>query len=235
MSEPGDSLFCMGIGAEESIGDAYEAALDAAYAEADLDWSEEALERALDWEYDGLNAAGVDEHARAVVEDASPFGLVSRLREAPSPGMQPSRRSRALTDTLDLLRAADRLASWVTARQAALTAEVFHEVHRESGSRTGEPDPRFSFALAAQEIAPLLRVPGRTAHRMVGEALRLTEELPATWEALEDGSISPAQAQVIVEESGSIPVEALSGFEETVLESAGELTRKLSVPENAGR
>lgn len=159
-----------------------------------------------------------DEEERARIEAAAPEVLV-RLLSNQNPWLQ------GLPDALDLLRAADRLASWVAARQAALTAQVFHQVDGHQASRTGEEQPRSSFTLAAQEIAPLLRVPGRTAHRMLGEALRLSEDLPETWEALDAGHISPSQAQVIVEESGSIPAEGVSTFERTVLASAGSLTR----------
>ncbi len=224
----------MELGSAEVGGDAYEAALDEMYAEGSRDWSEDDFEAAFGWEIDGLNESGIDTHARAVVEEASPYELMSRLTEATSPHARRSQRSgqpgamtrsRALSDTLDMLRAADRLASWVAARRACLVADVFHEVHREEGTRTASLDSRFSFTLAAQEIAPLLRVPARTAQMMLGEALRLTENLRGTWKALDDGRISQVQAQVIVEESGAIPAESLAGFEQTILETAGGLTR----------
>ena len=264
LSEVADWLLCMEVGSAGLVGDACRAVLDEIHAEGSRDWSEDEFERAFGWEIDGLNEAGVDEHARAMVEDASPYGLMARLMDGTSlhaaraqgpgesqgsgavEGSQGSRqsqgagsvegsqgcgrsevvgRSRCLGDTLDLLRAADRLASWVAARQAGLLAEVFDEVHREERAHSGTVDARFSFTLAAQEIAPLLRVPGRTAHRMLSDALHLTGELPGTWAALDEGRISPVQAQVIVEESGSLPTEAVTGFEETVLETAGGLTR----------
>lgn len=209
-----------------------ETALEEAYAEASSGIPEPVLERVVFGGESAADDAVSEDHARSRVEEASPYALMFRLLDEASPDTRDapgSARFRALSDTLDLLRAADRLASWVAARQALLTAEVFHKVHASEQSGAGRDRdgarPDTSFMLAAQEIAPLLRVPGRTAHRMLGEALKLTEELSATWEALDAGRISPAQGQVIVEESGSIPAEALAGFEASVLESAGGLTR----------
>lgn len=162
--------------------------------------------------------SSADDEERSRVEAAGPELMVRALSHQ-NPWLQ------GLPDALDLLRAADRLTSWVAARQAALIAQVYHQVNGYEVSRTGQDRSGMSFTLAAQEIAPLLRVPGRTAHRMLGEALRLSEDLPATWEALDAGKISPAQAQVIVEESGAIPAESTAAFEDQVLETAGALTR----------
>ncbi|SDI71776.1 protein of unknown function [Arthrobacter subterraneus] len=210
-----------------------EAELEQAYAEADLPWLEMPLGQALglDWD-DEFDDDGHDERVRAARESASAFELISLLQDVPTPE---SRRSRTITDALNLLRAVDRLSSWAAARQAFLIAEVFDHIQGMDGTqgpRSGQgehgqsgADSRLSFTLAAQEIAPLLRVPGRTAQRMLGDALRLTQDLPGTWAALEEGRVSPVQAQVLVEESGSLPLEALPTFEETVLGSAGALTR----------
>ncbi|GAB3550401.1 hypothetical protein GCM10027404_17570 [Arthrobacter tumbae] len=208
--------------------EAYEQALDAAYAEADLPWWDMPLGQflALDWD-DEFDDAESEARSRAAVDSASAYQLVARLQNIRSSA---SRRSRILAESLDLVRAAQRLASWAAARQAVLIADVFDHIRGMDGTALGNPgegaaSPDLSFTLAAEEIAPLLRVPGRAAQRMLGEALRLREDLPGTWEALDDGKISQAQAQVIVQESECIPAEAVAGFEETVLETAGALTR----------
>ncbi|WP_299166882.1 HNH endonuclease signature motif containing protein [uncultured Arthrobacter sp.] len=227
----------MGIGAAETVqiggvagglsaADEYERVLAAAYAGADLPVMERPLTElfCLEWddEFDDPEAA---ERARAAWAAVTAADLARRLQDVPS-----TESYRILPDTLELLRAADRLASWVASRQALLIAEVFHRIHEWNGDAQANPghrgsDPQLSLMLAAQEIAPVLRVPGRTAQRMLDEALRLTGELPETWEALDAGRISPTQASVIVDESVSIPAEAVAGFEETVLETAGDLTR----------
>ncbi|GAB3530945.1 HNH endonuclease signature motif containing protein [Arthrobacter tecti] len=195
-----------------------ELTLEDAYAQASLHWSEVPLS---DFFFpDGDDE--FDEHARAAVENASPYGLVNRLERVTR---SDSLQADSLDDALNQLRAADRLASWAAAKQAALIAQVFHGIQAHQACHTEEARAQFAFTLAEQEIAPLLRLPARTAHRMLNEALRLSESLPATWEALEAGKLSPAQAQVIVEESGSIPDEAVGVFEATVLTTAGALTR----------
>ncbi|NJC21226.1 hypothetical protein BJ994_000302 [Arthrobacter pigmenti] len=158
------------------------------------------------------------EDERERVEAAGPKALVAMLTDE-NPWLQ------GLPDALDLIRAADRLTSWAAAQSAALLAQVFHQMHGDEVFRTGLDRPGTGFTLAAQEIAPLLRVPGRTAQQMLSEALTLCEDLPATWEALESGTLSPVQAQVIVQESGSIPTEAMPGYEEEVLDTATGLTR----------
>ncbi|NJC23755.1 hypothetical protein BJ994_002831 [Arthrobacter pigmenti] len=158
------------------------------------------------------------EEKRERVETAGPKALVAMLTDE-NPWLQ------GLPDALDLIRAADRLTSWAAAQSAALLAQVFHQMHGHEVFRTGLDRPGTGFTLAAQEIAPLLRVPGRTAQQMLSEALTLCEDLSATWEALESGTLSPAQAQVIVQESGSIPTEAMPGYEEEVLDTAAGLTR----------
>ncbi|WP_323958990.1 DUF222 domain-containing protein [Arthrobacter sp. JZ12] len=158
-----------------------------------------------------------DEEERARVEAAEPETLM-RMLATSNPWLQ------GLPDALDLLLAADRLESWVAAQKVALTAQVFRQVDGHEAGRTGEEHPPGTHPLAAEEIAPLLRVPGRTAHRMLRNSLRLADDLPATWEALEAGSITTAQARVIVEESSFIPAHAVPHFEETILETAAMLT-----------
>ncbi|KRF08615.1 hypothetical protein ASH00_02615 [Arthrobacter sp. Soil782] len=208
--------------------EAYERVLDAAYAEADQRWWDLPAGQsfALDWD-DEFDDGESEARSRAAVDSASAYQLVGRLQNIRS---SESRRSRTIADSLDLLRAAQRLASWAAARQAVLIADVFDHINAIDGTALGKPgeggtSPDLSFTMAAEEIAPLLRVPGRAAQRMLGEALRLREDLPGTLEALDDGTISPTQAQVIVEESQCIPAETTAGFEDTVLETAGALTR----------
>ncbi|GAB3543473.1 hypothetical protein GCM10027403_37710 [Arthrobacter tecti] len=163
-------------------------------------------------------SSSADEDAPEGVEAAGPEALVRQLIEQ-SPRLQ------GLPDALDLLKAADRLTSWVAAQQAELIAQVHHHVNGHEMFRTGQQHPGTGFTYTAQEIAPLLRVPGRTAQQILSEALTLCKDLPATWEALEAGTLSPAQAQVIVQESGTIPTEAIPDYEEQILDTAATLTR----------
>lgn len=74
------------------------------------------------------------------------------------------------------------------------------------------------------ELACALRVPEGTADRLIAESRRLVHELPATLAALRDGEIAYRHAQVMVDQSATLPVEACAAFEEAVLPFAKHLT-----------
>ena len=144
--------------------EAYERVLDAAYAEADQRWWDlpPGQSFSLDWD-DEFDDGESEARSRAAVDSASAYQLVGRLQNIRS---SESRRSRTIADSLDLLRAAQRLASWAAARQAVLIADVFDHMRALDGTALGKPgeggtSPDLSFTMAAEEIAPLLRVPGR--------------------------------------------------------------------------
>ncbi|MFD1847906.1 hypothetical protein ACFSFX_15045, partial [Arthrobacter flavus] len=115
----------------------------------------------------------------------------------------------------DLLLAADRLLSWVTARQAELVADLHREVQSlatsGSSSRQGI-GTGLGFTLTAEELAPLLNLSGRAAHRLLGHSLTLALDLPETLQSLGMGVISVRQAQIIADEALFLPAEVLSGF-----------------------
>jgi hypothetical protein len=95
-------------------------ALEDAYDEAACGWPAGAVDEILGPPEDlGTEAAGIDGRGRALVDEASPYGLVARLQDGPLVAA-PSR----LDETLDLLRAAERLASWAAARRARLVVRV---------------------------------------------------------------------------------------------------------------
>lgn len=72
-----------------------------------------------------------DERLRAAVESAPAHSLVDRLQDAAS---AESRSCRSLPDTLNLLRAAERLASWAAAQRVRLVAEVHSRTARGNHS-----------------------------------------------------------------------------------------------------
>jgi hypothetical protein len=113
-------------------------ALEDAYDEATWGWPADSVDEILGPLEDlGTEDAGTDGYGRALVEEASPFGLVARLQDAPMIAA-PSR----LDDTLDLLRAAERLASWAAAQRARLVARVTRSVI--AGTRAGRAGRRHS-------------------------------------------------------------------------------------------
>lgn len=94
--------------------------LEEAYAEAAIHWSEVSLEDFLYAETEFDDPAD-DGRFRAAVEEAQVSGLVDRLEHAAT---AEARSCRTLPDTLNELRAAERLASWAAAQRIRLVAEV---------------------------------------------------------------------------------------------------------------
>jgi Domain of unknown function (DUF222)/HNH endonuclease len=72
------------------------------------------------------------------------------------------------------------------------------------------------------ELAAALDLSPRGADLLISRAYALVHELPATLQALRDGSISWAHAGVIVEQAWPVPVEDRAAFEAKLLEIAGD-------------
>ncbi|WP_323961233.1 DUF222 domain-containing protein [Arthrobacter sp. JZ12] len=193
--------------------------LEDAYAEAALQWPDVPLEHLISDEDELEDPA--EQRMRSAVEHASVYSLVSRLQGARS---QESRSSRRLPDTLNLLRAAERLAAWAAAQRTRLVAEVYGLGNAANHSWSGEGDS-LRFTEAATETAALLKLSEGAATRLVSESLSLTGHLQKTLTALEDGRICAGRTSVIVEQARTLPEEALPAFEREILESAPQLNR----------
>ncbi|MHA7210628.1 HNH endonuclease signature motif containing protein [Arthrobacter sp. MDT1-65] len=189
-----------------------------AYDEAIWGWPAEAFDEVLGSEEE-FDDAGVDEHARARVENASPYGLVARLQDTPTIAAPSS-----LSDTLDLLRATDRLASWAAAQRARLVAQVHTFSDREHHIWSGSTSS-LVFTGTVVETAALLKLSEGSAARLVSESLSLTGDLTDTLAALEKGEICSARASVIVEQTRTVPHDAVRAFEAEILQVAGDLNR----------
>ncbi len=192
--------------------------LEDAYDEALQGWPVDSFESLLDAA--GFDDAAIDEHARAAVEAASPYGLLGQLQDAGS-GLA---ESPSLAVTLDLLRAADRLASWAAAQRARLVARVHTFSNPDHHSWSG-PASSLAFTETVAETAALLKLSEGSAARLVSESLVLTGPLTATLAALEKGGICSGRASVIVEQSRTLPDEAVAAFESEILRVAGDLNR----------
>ncbi|MBP2216734.1 HNH endonuclease signature motif containing protein [Arthrobacter sp. CAN_C5] len=182
-----------------------------------------------------------------VVEVASPETLVAMLQgdtrqaagtgalEPPPDTAEPdtaesdtAEPDTAEPDTADLLVAADRLMSWVVARQAELVAALHTEVQDQTAAQAGSrPGGRvgagLGFTLTAEELVPLLNLSTRAAHRLLDQSLRLVEDLPKTLQSLGAGMLTARQTQIILDEASTIPAQALAGFEDEVLASGAHL------------
>lgn len=194
--------------------------LEDAYAEAARHWSEVPLEDFLHAETEFDDPAD-EERFRAAVESASVYSLVDKLEHAAAPE---ARSWRTLPDTLNALRAAERLASWAAAQRIRLVAEVHSRSAWGNHSWSGPENP-LAFTEAVTETAALLKLSEGAAARLVSESLTLTGPLRRTLEALEDGRLCQSRVSVIVEQSRTLPEEAIPAFENEILETAADLNR----------
>ncbi|QEO10048.1 HNH endonuclease signature motif containing protein [Protaetiibacter larvae] len=83
---------------------------------------------------------------------------------------------------------------------------------------------RFLERAARAELACALRVPERTAERLMGEARVLVEQLPATLAALGQGLFSYRHAQLLVGELSGLSAADMAAVERVALGSAGTQT-----------
>jgi hypothetical protein len=74
------------------------------------------------------------------------------------------------------------------------------------------------------EAACALRMPERSAQRLLGEARILTRDLPATYAALAEGRFSYRHAQVMIDETAGLEAVDRAGVERLGLATAGTTT-----------
>jgi len=127
---------------------------------------------------------------------------------------------------LDRLAAADAALDEVVSLQAqidALTARRTAAVRAfEVAFDAAYPAGAAAFADRARraELACALRLPERTAERMLGEARALVERLPATLAALGEGLFSYRHAQTLVDETAGLSTHDTAAVERLALGSA---------------
>lgn len=147
-----------------------------------------------------------------------------------------ARPSIEFADSLvDLLQAAATFDRIIATAQA-IRAEVIDRARQLSElsavaesaemNRDDSPSARRQLAhrVLVSEVACALRLPERTAERLIAESDMLVTHLAATHRALADGSISYRHAHVIIDEAQSLPDGARSTFEQAVLPAAARLT-----------
>ncbi|MFN4001456.1 DUF222 domain-containing protein [Microcella sp.] len=146
------------------------------------------------------------------------------------------RPSTQFADSLvDLLQAAATLDRVIASAQsiragvidrARQLAELSAVSESAELNRDDSPSARRQLAhrVLVCEVACALRLPERTAERLIDESDMLVTHLGATHRALAEGSISYRHAQVIIDEAHSLPDEARPHFEQTVLPAAERLT-----------
>jgi len=126
------------------------------------------------------------------------------------------------------LRAAriDQLRLW----SEAMTATASSPTGSSDGASSSSAGPRgWTAAVRGRrelvfELASALRIPERTAERLIWESSRIVHDLLETNTALRDGEISYRHAQVMVDQTATLPDEASAEFERELLPFAKILT-----------
>jgi hypothetical protein len=135
---------------------------------------------------------------------------------------------------LDSVEQVERIAGATAAARAELidaarrTSEAVAAEGSIPGKLGSEPQGWNAATRARRELvfdlAVRLRVPERTAERLIAESRRLVGSLPETKEALGAGEISYRHVQVIVDETAGLSDIVAAEFETQVLPKARELT-----------
>ena len=126
------------------------------------------------------------------------------------------------------LRAAqiDQLRLW----SEAMTATASSPTASSSGASSTSTGPHgWTAAVRGRrelvfELACALRIPERTAERLIWESSRIVHDLPETNTALRDGEISYRHAQVMIDQTDTLPDGASADFERDLLPFAKTLT-----------
>ncbi|MCC9146793.1 MULTISPECIES: HNH endonuclease signature motif containing protein [unclassified Arthrobacter] len=125
----------------------------------------------------------------------------------------------------DALSRVAHLISWAQAQQARLMDRMEATFRDRFHAASGRLEPGMGFSLAAAECATILNVPQMTAQRLMFEAGTLCSTHTATLAGLEEGQISYAHAQVVLDQCQNVPSAALPEFEASLLKAAEGQTR----------
>lgn len=128
-------------------------------------------------------------------------------------------------ELVELTCAWDRLSSYVTAGRYAAVADLDRAL--PTPARRGKarvPAGR----RAADELAPALGMAPATASRLVNDARRLDGEMPAAFDALAEGRVTPPQVRVLLEVTAGQPHAVVRAVEQAaVTQAAGRTTGQL--------
>ena len=139
----------------------------------------------------------------------------------------------AMRDTLgaliDNIAELERLKSALDANQAEMIDQAREwarliEVTDDARDSLGWNAEVRARRVIVSEIATALRIPERTAENLVAESHELLHDLPGTFRALAEGSISRRHASKLADHARSLPDADLVAFETAVLPHAERLT-----------
>jgi len=133
----------------------------------------------------------------------------------------------AQTALFDSLAQTERLIAALSGLRARLIEQtrvlLVAGVAAGPSSRGAQHDAQLGRDLLVAELAPLLRIPGGSAARLVAESRTLVGDLPATLAALGAGEVSYRHAATVIENAESLPVDARGDYEVAVLPAARRL------------
>ncbi|WP_146360944.1 HNH endonuclease signature motif containing protein [Arthrobacter yangruifuii] len=127
--------------------------------------------------------------------------------------------------TGEVLARLSHLVRWTQAQQARAINHMEKLFWDGMPPTWGKEGPGIAFSLAASECAAILNVPQTTAQGMMVEAGRLCSTHTATLTGLEQGRISYAHAQVVLDQCENVPSAELPEFEAELLAKAEGITR----------
>ena len=128
-------------------------------------------------------------------------------------------------ETGEALAQINHLVSWACAQQARLMHRMQEIFEQSTRKASGISDPGMAFSLAASECATILNLPQITGQRLLFEADRLCTTHTTTLTALDDGTLSYAHAQVVIDQCLDIAAGQVPGFEADLLAAAPGQTR----------
>lgn len=142
----------------------------------------------------------------------------------------------AAADLVDLVAGWQRLANWAQARQAAAIVELTRRPELQPLSSGAAFPSLHPVTITAAELAAPLGLTSPQAQRLVGHAVQLVEDFPATFAAFGAGRLDARRVRVITDELAAHDPDVRHGVEAAVLaaaSAAGE-SGALSDAEGAG-
>ena len=179
-----------------------------------------------------MNSIPVFEETPVEVSSPGVFGGSGIAGGMPEPWAEhEARRVGEYTDQLlTRLEENRRQAAAIEAQQLTILdalrrhSEQSEALHPDQATTHRWSDSAVARRTLVTEVAASLRLPERTAERLIEEARMLVHLLPGTFAALQVGEISRRHATVLVDHAQSLPAEALPAFETAALPYARTLT-----------
>ncbi len=163
------------------------------------------------------------------VEFVDPAAASGAVGDAAAAQSIPLTMTETLGELIDCIVSTENMISSITAYRAQLIDEARRLAEMtEHATRPGQVGG-WDAAMTARrvivtELACALRLPERSAERLVEESRSLLHELPGTHQALREGAVSYRHAQTVIDHANSLPEEARQPFEEAILPDAKKLT-----------